>query len=176
MEDKLDLECQLQLGFKRSDQAVSLILELIAQTAARTGFQGAAALEEFFESMQEPLARLVAARAIQRIEVRLGEDMVRLNLWFDNSPTQQDETDLSLLDFLPPQAKPLEVWVFAQDLEFARFAGAADIENLATRQVPIHFTEFEQPSSDDAPAGPVAEMGDEALSFDSSHGPNGSEH
>lgn len=177
MEEKFILECQLGLGFKRSDESAQVLFELTLQTAALVGFEGSAALDQLFESIREPFARLVAARAIDRIEIRFGEDMVRLNLRFDNSPTEQDEIDLSLLEFVPPQPKALELWFFAQDPQYAQYVGAGEIEKHTTQQVPIHFSalEPEDSHSSNEPPGPLPEIAINGNSLGGSNRPNGFE-
>lgn len=166
MADESILECHVGLGFKNPNQAARLLMDIVQQVGAQTGFQEQAVLEKALAAMNEPLVRLLSARAIDRLEIRSEHLTVRLDLQFNDSPEDSDEIDLSMLELVPLETDTLELWVFAHDPQFAKYVGFGEIEKLSTQYMPVFLSGLESEKLEMGNALP-------ALATDSLMGSNG---
>ncbi len=82
-------------------------------------------LQEALSRSQRCVAMLLSAQLLEHIEVHFEDEVLRINLlYFPDSDAQEDNLDLSVIEYAKIKTEEMEIRLQVTDLNFAQILGA----------------------------------------------------
>jgi len=120
------LERRLNLGLTRlPGEGAQILVNNLDRLAQLTDFPARKVLQEVLAQSERCLAMLLSAELLEDIEVHFEDEVLRINLlYFPDSDAQEDNLDLSVIEYAGITTDEMEIRLQVTDLNFAQTLGA----------------------------------------------------
>ena len=117
---------RLNLGLTRlPGEGAEILVNNLDRLAQLTDFPARKVLQEVLAQSERCLAMLLSAELLKDIEVHFENEVLRINLlYFPDSDAQEDNLDLSVIEYAGIKAEQMEIRLHVTDLKFAQLLGA----------------------------------------------------
>ena len=106
-------------------EAVQILIKTLILLAQLTALPAGRELQQALSRSQKCLATLLSAQLVEHIEVRFEDEVLRINLlYFPDSDAQEDNLDLSVIEYAGITTDEMEIRLQVTDLNFAQTLGA----------------------------------------------------
>ena len=120
------LERRLNLGLTRlPGEGAQMVGNTVDHLAELIDFPARKVLQQALSRSQRCVAMLLSAQVLEHIEVHFEDEVLRINLlYFPDSDAQEDNLDLSVIEYAGIKTEQMEIRLQVTDLKFAQLLGA----------------------------------------------------
>ena len=145
------LERRLNLGPTRlPGEGAQMVGNTVDRLAQLTDFPARKVLQEVLSRSQRCLAMLLSAQLLEHIEVHFEDEVLRINLlYFPDSDAQEDNLDLSVIEYAGIKTEEMEIRLQVTDLKFAQLLGADIFTDFRIPDLKFSLVANEQEPTED---------------------------